>query len=90
MFAPLRELTTRRACCVFLIWVFALAAPLRASDVILYRLFMIDGTSAVSYGEYARMAGTVVFSLPLSGLDSDTPQLQLVSLAESAVDLAAD
>ena len=86
MFAPLRELTTRRACCVFLIWVFALAAPLRASDVILYRLFMIDGTSAVSYGEYARMAGTVVFSLPLSGLDSDTPQLQLVSLAESAVD----
>jgi hypothetical protein len=67
-------------------WVFALAAPLRASDVILYRLFMLDGTTAVSYGEYARVGGTVVFSLPLSGLDSETPQLQLVSLADSTVD----
>ncbi len=65
---------------------FALAAPLRASDVILYRLFMLDGSTAVSYGEYARVGGTVVFSLPLSGLDRDTPQLQLVSLAESTVD----
>jgi len=77
---------TRLACYAFLIWVFALAAPLRASDVILYRLFMLDGTTAVSFGEYARIAGSVVFSLPLSGLDGDTPQLQLVSLAESAVD----
>jgi len=77
---------TRLACYAFLLWVFALAAPLRASDVILYRLFMLDGTTAVSFGEYARIAGSVVFSLPLSGLDGDTPQLQLVSLAESAVD----
>ena len=86
MFGPLRERAARRVCSAFLIWVFALAAPLRASDVILYRLFMLDGTTAVSYGEYARIAGTVVFSLPLSGLEGDTPQLQLISLAESAVD----
>ena len=58
-----------RLASAFLIWVFALAAPLRyASDVILYRLFMLDGTTAVSYGEFARIAGTVVFSMPLSGL----------------------
>src|SRR4051812_27490590 len=78
----------RRVCYAFLIWVFALAAPVRASDVILYRVFMLDGTSAVSYGDYARIAGNVVFSLPLGGLDSETPQLQLVSLADSAVDWA--
>jgi hypothetical protein len=81
-----RHRGARRVCSALLIWVFALAAPLRASDVILYRLFMLDGTTAVSYGEYARVGGTVVFSLPLSGLDSETPQLQLVSLADSTVD----
>ena len=55
-------------------------------DVILYRVFLLDGTTAVSYGEFARIAGNVVFSMPLGGLDTDAPQLQLVSLSESAVD----
>ena len=54
--------------------------------MILYRVFLLDGTNAVSYGEFARIAGTVVFSMPLGGLGTDTPQLQLVSLSESAVD----
>ena len=69
-----------------LVWAFALAAPAVANDVILYRVFLVDGTAAVSYGEFAHVAGSVVFSMPLGGLDTDTPQLQLVSLPEASVD----
>jgi hypothetical protein len=68
------------------VWACALAAPAHANDVILYRLFLLDGTTAVSYGEFARIAGNVVFSMPLGGLDTETPQLQLVSLPEASVD----
>ena len=68
------------------VWAFALAAPAAANDVILYRVFLVDGTAAVSYGEFAHVAGSVVFSMPLGGLDTDTPQLQLVSLPEASVD----
>jgi hypothetical protein len=64
----------------------AYASDVRTNDVILYRVYLLDGTSAVSYGEFARIAGTVVFSMPLGGLDTDAPQLQLVSLSESVVD----
>jgi hypothetical protein len=56
------------------------------NEVILYRVFLLDGTNAVSYGEFARIAGNIVFSMPLGGLDTPAPQLQLVSLSESAVD----
>ena len=51
------------------VWAFALTTPAAASDVILYRVFLLDGTTAVSYGEFARTARTVVFSMPLGGLD---------------------
>jgi hypothetical protein len=64
----------------------AYADDAATDDVILYRVFLLDGTNAVSYGEFARIAGTVVFSMPLGGLGTDTPQLQLVSLSESVVD----
>lgn len=65
----------------------AMATPVAAADpVILFRIFMLDGTTAVSYGEFARTGGNVVFSIPLAGLDSDAPQLQLVSLPDSVVD----
>ncbi len=72
-------------------WAVGLAGPVHASDiptgdVILYRVFLLDGTNAVSYGEFARIAGTVVFSMPLGGLGTEAPKLQLVSLSESAVD----
>jgi hypothetical protein len=68
------------------VWGFALECEALANDVILYRVFFLDGTSAVSYGEFARTGGSIVFSIPLSGTDTDSPQLQLVSLAESSVD----
>src|SRR5437773_12043575 len=44
--------------------VFAQSAPV--DDAILLRVFLSDGRSLVSYGEPARVAGRVVFSMPSS------------------------
>jgi len=56
-----------------------------AADSVLYRLFLQDGTSIVSYGEFARVAGRVVLSIPL-GDPSKSPTLQLISIPETSVD----
>jgi hypothetical protein len=51
----------------------------------LYRVFLVDGSSLSSYGEWARVDDRVVFSMPvLAGGDAD--QLHLVSLAGDRVD----
>ena len=50
----------------------------------LLRLFLADGTSLTSFGEWVRMGDRVVFSLPLG--EGPTPDLQLVTLASSRVD----
>ena len=63
----------------------SLPAPLSASEKVLYRIFLRDGTALVSYGEYARLDDRVVFSIPVGAIEP-SPQLQLVSIAESAVD----
>lgn len=52
----------------------------------LLRLFLADGTSLTSFGEWVRMGDRVVFSLPLG--EGPTPDLQLVTLAASRVDWA--
>ena len=56
-----------------------------AADSVLYRLFLQDGTSIISYGEFARVAGRVVLSIPL-GDPSQSPPLHLVSIPETSVD----
>src|SRR5215471_8515021 len=66
----------------------AVAAPAAAQVppvVTLYRVFLRDGSTIVSYGEYARVGDRLVVSLPLGGTD-DTPQLQLLSLPSDAID----
>jgi hypothetical protein len=50
-----------------------------------YRLFLKDGTSIVSYGEMARVADRVVFTMPTS-VSADNPGLQLVDIASQRVD----
>lgn len=50
----------------------------------LFRVFLTDGSSLTSYGEWVRMDDQVVFSLPLT--TAATPDLQLVSLASGRVD----
>src|SRR5512134_3377477 len=59
------------------------AASVFASEKYLYRIFLQDGTTLVSYGEYARVENRVVFSIPVGAAE---PALQLVSIADSAVD----
>jgi hypothetical protein len=45
----------------------AQTAPAEAS---LYRVFLYDGTTLLSYGEYARVSDRVVISLPIGGSDA--------------------
>ena len=66
---------------------FAERAP-QAIDATLFRIFLNDGSTLVSYGDFARVADRVVFSIPVGGIETATPALHLVSIAESAVDWA--
>lgn len=63
----------------------ALSAPVSAAEKVLYRIFLQDGTALVSYGEYARIDGRVVFSIPVGEI-GPSPKLQLVTIADSTVD----
>ncbi len=56
-------------------------APPEAS---LFRIFLADGSSLISYGEFARVADRVVFSVPLG--EGEHMKLQLVSIPEGRVD----
>jgi hypothetical protein len=66
----------------------ALAAPsvAGAADAVLYRVFLLDGTTVVSYGEYGRSAGDIVLTVPIGAVADGTPSLRLVSLPETLVD----
>jgi hypothetical protein len=57
------------------------------ADVTLFRLFLNDGSSLVSYGEFARVNDRVVFSMPTSA-SLEAPQLHLVNIAAARVDWA--
>jgi len=54
----------------------------------LYRIFLTDGTTLVSYGDIARVADRVVFSIPVGAVAGPVPELHLVNIAESIVDWA--
>lgn len=56
-----------------------------ATEATLFRLFLTDGSSIVSFGEYARVADRVILSMPVGG-PLDQPRLQLVTLPVAAVD----
>jgi hypothetical protein len=51
----------------------------------IFRIFLADGSSLVSYGEPARVGERVVFSMPTSAL-ADNPGLHLVNLGADRVD----
>jgi hypothetical protein len=58
------------------------------TNAVYYRLFLTNGSSLASYGEFARVADRVVFSMRLGGTDA-APTLQLVSIPAAQVDWAA-
>ena len=72
---------------VLLLAVLALAPRLEAlaPDALLFRIFLRDGGTLVSYGEFARVGSRVVFSVPV-GNPAEGPTLQVVTIEESLVD----
>ena len=59
-----------------------------AAPAPLYRVFLKDGRSLASYGEFARVGDRVVLSLPLAPADEASP-LHLASIPEAQVDWPA-
>lgn len=55
------------------------------SDVTLFRLYMLDGSVLTSYGEFARVDDSVVFSMPVGG-KPDQPRIQVTSVKAALVD----
>jgi hypothetical protein len=82
MFSTARWRTVFAACLLSPIAVVYAQAP--ASDATLFRVFLTDGSTLVSYGEFARVADRVVLSLPLGGT-SAAPRLQLLSIPAASV-----
>jgi hypothetical protein len=73
------------ACVVALLLLMSPSAARAASNATLFRLFLHDGSSVVSYGEFAKVEDHVVFSMPVGG-PIDEPRLHVVSLVESEID----
>jgi hypothetical protein len=73
------------ACASLIVASTAASAGAQPSDVTLYRVFLRDGSTIVSYGEFARVGDRVVVSLPLGGGDG-VPELHLLSLPSDTVD----
>ena len=69
-----------------LAWTVTPAAAENA-EAVLHRLFLSDGETLVSYGEYARVGDHVIFSIPL-GAEPGATRTQLVSIPAAAVDWA--
>ncbi len=70
-----------------LLWAARLDAQ-PALDASLYRIFLNDGTTLLSYGEYARVADRVVVTLPLGKASTPAPGplLHLLSIPADTVD----
>src|SRR5689334_8358562 len=66
------------------IWACAVPAQ-AASDATLFRLFLKDGSTMVSYGEYTKVEDRVVFSMPVGGSLAE-PRLQVVWIPAASVD----
>jgi hypothetical protein len=56
-----------------------------AGEVTLFRLFLLDGTVLTSYGEFARVEDSVVFSMPVGG-PPEEPRLHVTSVKADLVD----
>jgi hypothetical protein len=63
----------------------AAAAAQGTADVTLFRVFLRDGSTLVSYGEFARVADRVVVTL-LLGKSATKPDLEVLSIPADTVD----
>lgn len=81
----------RRACFLSAIAVATagsgLAGAPQATDATLFRVFLRDGSTLVSYGEYARVADRVIVTVPLGDTTATaTPDLEVLSIPADTVD----
>jgi hypothetical protein len=74
----------RLAGAVLFVCLLTAARQAAAEDAALFRVFLKDGTSLVSYGEFARVGDRVVFSMP-TGAAPNSP-MRLVDLPADRVD----
>jgi hypothetical protein len=56
-----------------------------ATTPTLFRLFLLDGSVLVSYGEFVRIDDSVLFSMPIGG-PHDSPRLQVATIRAELVD----
>jgi len=78
---------SRAIAAAWVLALFAANAGAQEGDPRHYRIYLQDGSTLVSYGEFARVADRVVFSMPIGVASPEsTPPLQLVSIPDSSVD----
>ena len=58
-----------------------------ADNAMLFRVFLTDGTSVVTYGEFARVAAQIVLSVPVGG-SAEAPRLPSASYLGVLADAA--
>ena len=78
------QFSIRRAI-LLMVCVLAANQAYAADEAMLFRIFLTDGSSLVTYGEFARTSDQVVLSLPIGGTPQ-APRLHAVTLAASKVD----
>ena len=64
------------------------ALSAEAKGALLFRIFLTDGGTLVSYGEFARVAGRVLVPVPVGDVTGSDPTLQVLSIPEALVDWA--
>lgn len=76
-----------RVCAAALAVVACLWAPAEAAggSAPSYRIFLSDGTALVSFGEFARANGRVVFTMPI-GAPANPDVLRVVTLPDAVID----
>src|SRR6187551_2671639 len=72
-------------CLCFLLSSPASGQPAAQAEDTLYRVFLRDGSTLLSYGEFARVSDRVVMSVPLGGTTA-APDLHLLSFPADSVD----
>jgi hypothetical protein len=78
-------MTVRFAALIAFVSLASATAAHAAADATLFRVFLREGASLVSYGEFARVDDQVVFSMPVGG-SPEQPRLHVVSVPAAEVD----
>jgi len=76
----------RLLCTIVCPAVLAVSPPAALAATSTGRVFLLDGTALTCAGEYARVNGRIVFSMPLGAEPDGQPRLQLLTLPEGRVD----